>query len=72
FQAMQDAQDGALQLELSAQLQSESAPERQPKPRKKLDLLAVPDHAPEATVPKRPFVPKRIREEAEPVQLAMF
>ena len=72
FQAMQDAQDGALQLELSAQLQSESAPERQPKRRKKLDLLAVPDDVPEATVAKRPFVAKRTQGETEPVQLAMF
>jgi hypothetical protein len=72
FQAMQDVWDDALQLELSAQLQSESAPERQPKRRKKFDLLAVPDDVPEATVPKRPFVAKRSREEAEPVQLAMF
>lgn len=72
FQAMQDVWDDALQLELSAQLQFESAPERQPKRRKKFDLLAVPDDVPEATVPKRPFVAKRSREEAEPVQLAMF
>ncbi|MAS35385.1 MAG: hypothetical protein CL610_15350 [Anaerolineaceae bacterium] len=68
FQAMQEARDEELQHELSAKLQSE----RPPKQRKALDLLAVPDDTPEATVPKRPFVAKRTRGEAEPVQLAMF
>ena len=64
FQAMHDAQDEALQLELSAP--------HQPKRRKKVDLLAVPDESPEATAPKRPLAPKRKQDESEPVQLAMF
>jgi hypothetical protein len=64
FQAMQDAQDEALPLELSAP--------HQPKRRKKVDILAVPDDTPEATAPKRPLASKRPQDEAEPVQLAMF
>nr|WP_281721312.1 hypothetical protein [Nitrosomonas nitrosa] len=64
FQAMQDAQEEALPLELSAP--------HQPKRRKKLDLLAVPDESPEATARKRPLASKRKQDEAEPVQLAMF
>jgi len=64
FQAMQDAQDEALQLELSAP--------HQPKRRKKVDLLAVPDESPEATAPKHPLASKHKQDEAEPVQLAMF
>lgn len=64
FQATQDAQDEALQLEISAP--------HQPKRRKKLDLLAVPDESPEATAPKHPLASKRKQDEAEPVQLAMF
>jgi hypothetical protein len=64
FQAMQDAQDEALQLELSAP--------HQPKRWKKSDLLTVPDDTPKATAPKRPLAPKRKQDEAEPVQLAMF
>lgn len=64
FQAMQDAQDEALPLELSAP--------HQPKRRKKVDLLAVPDESPEASAPKRPLASKRPQDEAEPVQLAMF
>lgn len=77
FQAMPEARDEALQHELSAKLQSvgqtaSPPPEHQPKRRKALDLLAVPDDVPEATVPKRPFLAQRTRGEAEPVQLAMF
>lgn len=77
FQAMQAARDEELQHELSVKLQSEGQtasppPEHQPKRRKALDLLAVPDDVPEATVPKRPLASKRPKNEAEPVQLAMF
>jgi len=77
FDRLQERRDEELQHELSLRLKSEnqttSPPtEHQPKQRKALDLLAVPDDMPEATVPKRPFVAKRTRGEAEPVQLAMF
>src|SRR5690606_23067916 len=68
FQAMQDAKDEALQLELS----SEPAQDHQPKRRKKLDLLTVPDDTPEAATPKYPLASKRPQDEAESVQLAMF
>ena len=72
FQTMQEARDEMLQEELSGQPESTPVPERQPKRLKALDLLAVPEDVPEATVPKRPFVAQRTRGEAEPVQLAMF
>lgn len=64
FQAIQDVQEEALQLELSTL--------HQPKRRKKLDLLAVPDNATEATAPKRPLASRQPQNETEPVQLAMF
>lgn len=66
FQAMQDAQEGTVQL------QAEPVREYQPKRRKKLDLLAMPEDTPEDAAPKRPLVSKRPQDETEPVQLAMF
>jgi hypothetical protein len=77
FERLQERRDEELQQELSLRLESEGQttsppPEHQLKRRKALDLRAVPDDVPEATVPKRPFVAKRSHEGAEPVQLAMF
>jgi hypothetical protein len=73
FQAMQELRDEELQQTLSTKLQSErQTTSPPPKLRGALDLLAASDDTPEVTVPKRPFVAKRTREDAEPAQLAMF
>ena len=60
-----------LQLGLFQTVPSTPSPKRQPKRRKKLDLLTVPDDAPEAT-DHRPLVRKRQQEPVEVIQLALF